>query len=95
MFDIPYKISKEQYRFIRSLLETGKAENDTLTIDMSELQSVTIHDGKATFSPPIKFTLKTGLFNLTTTLNYILNKKNGILLDINNSPINLKVIPSE
>lgn len=95
MFDVPYKIPKEQYEFIRSLLETGKAENETLIVDMSELQSVTVNDGKVTFSPPINLTLKTGVLNLTTTLTHILNKKNGILFNINNSPIDLKVIPSE
>lgn len=95
MLDIPTEIPKDAYEFLRSLLETGKAETERFKLDLSDLQSISIKGGVLKFNPPVKVAVKIGLISVATTLTKIENKKDGILINIDNSPIDLEVVPSE
>ena len=95
MLKIPIDIPPEIYELIKTFLETGVVEKDGKIVDFSPVQTVTIAEGGVTFDPPAKVAAKVGPVNIKTTITTIRVKKGGIKIDIDNSPVDVEVRPSE
>lgn len=89
-------ISPTIYRLIESLLKTGKIEKDGKLVDFGSVQTITIENGLMKLNPPLKISGKFGPVRINTTVTEISSNSNGsIVVDINNSPINLEIRPNE
>lgn len=86
---IPEKI----YLAILSLLSTGQVQHDDVHIDFSAVQNISISNGVASFTPSPKIVLKIGFVTLQTTLSSVSVKNDGILVEVDNSPINIELKP--
>lgn len=81
------------FRMIEGLLANGKLDYQGKFIDLSEVQTITIADGKLRFSPPAKISAKIGPVRVNTTITTIENLGDGIHINIDNSPIDLELKP--
>lgn len=93
MIDKELKISPQLYQILSALLESGKAVDDFFELDLSTVQTITIKSGKLRFNPPADLKIKYMGISLNTTISEITNKRKGIEVNIDNSPIDLKVVP--
>jgi len=87
------KVPPDLYNNLSDILLKGIIEKDGAKLDFSSVQDIHIESGKATFSPPALLTVKVGIINLKTTIPYVKVLKDGIQMEVSNSPINIKVIP--
>jgi len=94
MIDKELEISPQLYRQLSNLLESGKVVDDFFELDLSEIQTISIKAGKLQFNPPVKVKIKYMGISLNTTISEITNKRKGIEVNIDNSPIDLKVVPN-
>lgn len=90
----PIKINAKLYQVLEELLNNGLIEQDGKVADFSHVQTITINNGKVVFDPPIKLSLDTGVINITTTVSEARTVGDGIHVEVNHSPINIKVIPN-
>ena len=96
MLDIPFKISREQYEILESLLNAGKFEHEKFSLDLSPVQNISLSDGVMELNPPAKLEATAGPVNLKTTITEIKIKNRGVILIImNNSPVDVEIIPNE
>lgn len=93
MIDKELKIPPQLYRQLSDLLESGKVVDDFFELDLSHVQTITVKGGKLIFSPPVAVKIKYMGISLNTTISEITNKRKGIEVNIDNSPIDLKVVP--
>ena len=76
-------------------METGVVEKDGRTVDFSPVQTVTIKGGRIVLDPPAKVAAKFGPLDIKTTITNIQVRRGGIKVDIDSSPIDVEVRPSE
>jgi hypothetical protein len=89
----PITVDPEFYAMLKSLLAQGIVSNDGKIVDFSEVQNIKIEGGTMTFNPPAKISADFGLVKIRTTVSSLKVQKNGIKIDINNSPVNLELRP--
>lgn len=89
----PIKIQPFAYDLLRSLLQRGMVEHEGKCLDFSTVQNITIKHGVMTFSPPAKISLAVGPISIKTTMSAITACADGVEVEIDYSPINIKVIP--
>lgn len=89
----PVKINAKLYQILESLLNDGVIKQDDKVADFSHVQTITIDNGKVIFEPPVKVSLDTGVINISTTVSEARTVGNGIHVEVDHSPINIKVIP--
>lgn len=94
MMDIPVKIDSKLYVFLRDLLATGKASHNDIHVDMTSTQKITISSDKLLFDPPVKIKVNKGIFRVSTTVTSVKNVRNGIHINVDNSPVDIEVRPS-
>ncbi len=94
MLDKQIEISPQIYQKISTLLETGKVADDNFELDMSPVQNISIKEGSLVFDPPIKLKLSYAGVTVSTTVTTVKNKRKGIEINIDNSPIDVKVVPN-
>ena len=68
MLDIPFKLSKDQYEVLESLLNTGKFEHEKFSLDLSPVQNISLSNGVMELSPPAKLEATAGPVNIKTTI---------------------------
>lgn len=95
MFKVPIDIPAETYELIQNFLETGVIRKEGNVVDFSPVQEVRISDGKVTFNPPANVSINVGPISVKTTLTTLRVKPGGIKVNIDNSPIDVEVRPSE
>jgi len=95
MLKVPIEIPPEIYELLKTFMETGVVEKDGRTVDFSPVQTVTIKDGRIILDPPAKVAAKVGPLNIKTTITNIQVRRGGIKVDIDSSPIDVEVRPSE
>ena len=96
MLYIPFKISMEQYESLESLLNTGKFEHEKFSLDLSPVQNISLSGGVMELSPPAKLEATAGPVNIKTTITEIkIKKRGGILINIDNSPVDVEISPNE
>lgn len=93
MLDIPVRLDKALYAFLRDLLEKGKAEYNDIELDMSDTQDMSFKGSKLAFNPPLRLRIKKGLLDMTVRITGASNLRNGIHFNVENSPIDIKVLP--
>ena len=95
MLDIPFKITQEQYEALESLLTKGTFEHESFSIDFSEVQTMKLTGGSLVFNPPAKLQAQAGPLNIKTTVTEVKVKKRGvgIIINIDNSPVDVEVSP--
>jgi len=91
--DYPIKINAKLYQLLKDLLNDGIIQQDGKSADFSYVQTITIDNGKVSFDPPVKVSLDTGVLNITTTVSEARTVGDGIHVEVDHSPINIKVIP--
>jgi hypothetical protein len=89
----PIKIPSLAYDLMRSLLQRGVMEYDGKRVDFSEVQDIKIQQGVMTFTPPAKVNIAVGPFNIKTTMSSITARTDGVEVEIDYSPVNIKVTP--
>lgn len=94
MLDVPVKLDRALYSFLRDLLEKGKAEHNGIELDMSNTQNMTFEDSELSFNPPLKMRVKKGLLDMTVNITKVQNLRKGIHINIENSPIDIRVLPN-
>ena len=93
LLDKSLPIDRELHETVFALLETGRFEKDDLVIDGTELQTITLDNGKLEFSPPLRVKWR---FISTTVTDVSLNTdENSIFIDIDSSPIDVNVVPKD
>ena len=91
LFDKEITVDQRVHATIVGLLETGKYQEKNLLIDASQTQSISISNGRMVFDPPIKINWKF----IETTITDIAAEPDGtsILIDVDHSPIDVRVVP--
>jgi hypothetical protein len=93
MLDVPVKIPKETYDLIVQLLKTGRVDFENKYVDISGLQQLTVQQGVLQFHPPIKVGVKVGPITIKTTIPFVKVRGSSLEVEIENSPIDIKILP--
>lgn len=96
--DAVIKLPSEQYGPIEHLLLTGKVLRDHWVLDFSSVQTITVSDGRMVFNPPATVTYDgPGRLDIGTTITEITARPADglIFVDVDMSPIDLKVVPDD
>ena len=72
-------------------MEDGTYEKDDLRIDASGVQTIRVHNGRLTFDPPIQINWK--FIETTVTEVSVDHEGTSIFIDVDHSPIDVKVTP--
>ena len=94
--DVRLSLPEELLTPLITVLQGKPLLKDNWSLDLSGVQQVTVGDGKAWLSPPAKIKYDgPGLLNIGTTVSVISVQEDGktLLIDIDRSPIDVKVIP--
>lgn len=89
----PVKIPSFAYDLLCSLLQRGVVEHEGKRLDFSEVQDIKIKQGVMTFNPPAKVSMAVGPLNIRTTMSSLTAGADGVEVEIDYSPINIKVKP--
>jgi len=89
----PIKISPFAYDLLCGLLQRGVVEHEGNRLDFSEVQNISIQHGVMTFQPPAKVSVAVGPIKIKTTMSSLTVCADGVEVEIDYSPINIKVIP--
>jgi hypothetical protein len=85
-------IPEEIFNPLQSFIQTGKVEKDGWMIDFSDVQTITVAEGKAVYNPPAKISGKVAFVGIKTTITEIrATAKDTIIIDIDNSPVDLEL----
>jgi len=95
MLDIPIKIPKEYYKLLEGFLTEGKAVHEKFSLDFSEVQTIKTSKGKLTFNPPVKVSANLGPISLKTTITTIKAESKGVVINIDNSPVDVEIAANE
>jgi hypothetical protein len=89
--DHELKIPADVYNIMVGVLEDGTYVDGNISIDASKLQTIQIGNGRAKMNPPIEVRWK---FLRTTVEDVsVQNRGRSILVDVNRSPIDLRIVP--
>ncbi len=93
MINHPVRIEESVYDMLRDILTHGRVERDGKLLDFSMVQTIQIQGGKIEFNPPARVEAKIGPITVKTTISALKLKRNGIKVEIDNSPIDLELLP--
>lgn len=91
--DKSLEIDSEIHESIVNILDTGLLKDGDATVDFSGLQTMEVSNGRLRFNPPVK--VKWKWISSTITEARTDQDDGSIFIDINNSPINLRIRPSD
>jgi|TARA_R110002096_G_scaffold55026_11_gene141628 hypothetical protein len=91
LLDRELSIDSELYDTLTGILESGKYKNKDVLIDLSELQTVQISEGRLKFTPPIEVSWK--FIKSTITEMKATTDGRSIFVDVDNSPIDVNIVP--
>ena len=89
--DKSLEIDSEIHESIVSLLNTGLFQDGDATVDLSGVQTVKVSNGVLRFDPPVQ--VKWRWISSTITEARTNQADGSIVIDIDNSPINLRIRP--
>jgi len=95
MRDIRVEVPAKVFELSKSLLTSGSIRIGEVDVDMGTVNTVTVGGGKLVFDPPARIRYDgPGILNFGTTVTEITVIPDGsaLLIDVNRSPIDVKVV---
>lgn len=81
------------YEHIKNLLINREIDLEGVKISLNPSQDISFNSDRCVFIPPLDISINVVGLNIKTTISYIQITNSGLHVEIDHSPVDLKVIP--